>query len=255
MDIMEFIEYLDYGYCRVSTPKQSIDRQERNILKIFPKAHIIKETYTGTVIDGRKDWNRLYKIVTKKAEEIKSTSNRVRISFDSVSRFSRNADEGCELYEDLFNRGIELVFLNEPHINTQVYRDALKKQIDIYVNTGHAATDKFLNSVIEALNQFVIDLAKDQIRIAFEQAEKEVTDLQQKTKEGIETARLKGKQIGQKPGSKWKTKKSIEAKKLIKKYSKDFDGSNTDKEAMKIIGIARNTYYKYKKELFEENLT
>lgn len=36
-----------------------------------------------------------------------------------------------------------------------------------------------------------------QIRIAFEQAEKEVMDLRQRTREGIETAKLNGKQIGQ----------------------------------------------------------
>ena len=38
---------------------------------------------------------------------------------------------------------------------------------------------------------------------------------------------------------------------LIKKYSKDFDGNLTDAEAMKLIGIANNTYYKYKREMRE----
>ena len=36
-----------YGYCRISTSKQNIERQIRNILKIFPDAIIIKETFTG----------------------------------------------------------------------------------------------------------------------------------------------------------------------------------------------------------------
>ena len=52
------MNYIDYGYCRISTPKQNIDRQERNILDIYPAAHIVKETFTGTKINGRKDWNR-----------------------------------------------------------------------------------------------------------------------------------------------------------------------------------------------------
>ena len=58
-------------------------------------------------------------------------------------------------------------------------------------------------------------LAKEQILLAFEQAEKEVQDLHQRTVEGIETARLAGKRIGQKPGSKlitknrWSPKKSF----------------------------------------------
>ena len=239
--------YIDYGYCRISTSKQNIDRQERNILHVFPNATIVKETYTGTKIIGRKDWNQLYKKIIKQAE-----TKKVRVSFDSVSRFSRNADEGCELYEDLFRRGITLVFLKERHIDTDVYREALQRQIDIYINTGNTATDKLLNTIIEALNQFVLDLAKQQIRIAFEQAEKEVTDLHQRTKEGIETARLAGKQIGQKQGAKLNVKKAAPAKEQIKKYNKDFGGQLNNEETWKLIGISKMTFYKYKRELIEE---
>ena len=41
-------------------------------------------------------------------------------------------------------------------------------------------------------------------------------------------------------------------KEQIKKYSRDFDGTLTDADCIKLIGIARNTYYKYKRELREE---
>ena len=82
--------------------------------------------------------------------------------------------------------------------------------------------------------------------------EKEVEDLHQRTREGIATARLNGKQIGQKQGAKLITKKSIEAKRQIQKYSKDFDGQLTDVECMRMVGLARNTYYKYKKEMKAE---
>ena len=50
---------VEYGYTRKSTPKQSIERQIRNIKADYPKAVIIQETYTGTKMD-RKDWNKLY---------------------------------------------------------------------------------------------------------------------------------------------------------------------------------------------------
>ena len=39
-----------YGYCRISTAKQSIDRQVRNIKAEYPTAHIVQEAYTGTSI-------------------------------------------------------------------------------------------------------------------------------------------------------------------------------------------------------------
>ena len=83
---------------------------------------------------------------------------------------------------------------------------------------------------------------------------KEVKDLHERTREGIETARLNGKQIGQKPGAKLHIKKKAPAMEMIQKYSKDFDGMLLDKECMKIVGVSRNTYYKYKKEL-ESNCT
>lgn len=74
--------------------------------------------------------------------------------------------------------------------------------------------------ILEGVNKYLMSLAKEQIRLAFEQSEKEVQDLHQRTKEGIETARLNGKQIGQKQGAKLTTKQSIEAKKQIQKHSK-----------------------------------
>ena len=104
-----------YGYCRISSAKQNIDRQIRNIKKVYENAYIVQETFTGTKIEGRKEFQKLL--------------NRVKqgdtIVFDSVSRMSRTSDEGFELYEKLYNQGIELVFLNEPHINTATYKKAL----------------------------------------------------------------------------------------------------------------------------------
>lgn len=69
------------------------------------------------------------------------------------------------------------------------------------------------------------------------------------TRKGMETARLNGKQIGLKEGTKLTTKKSIEAKEIIMKHSKDFNGTLKDPDVMKLCGISRNSYYKYKKEL------
>ena len=164
---------------------------------------------------------------------------------------SRSSEEGCKLYEELYNKNVSLVFLKEPHINTDVFKQQIQRQIDFRLETGSESTDKFVNAVIEAVKEYSIDIAKEQIRLAFEQAEKEVQDLHQRTKEGILTAKLNGKRIGQKPGSKLTTKKSKEAKAIILKHSKNFDGTLNDEECRKLAGISRNTYYKYKRELKE----
>lgn len=222
-----------YGYARISTKKQSIERQIRNIKTEYPDAVIIEEHYTGTKMD-RPKWDKLYNNA-KKGDTI---------IFDSVSRMSRNAEDGVATYFKLLDRGINLVFLKERYINTDVYQSAQKDKIQL---TG---TDE--DVIFKGLNDYFRVLAKKQIRIAFDQAQKEVDDLHQRTKEGIETARLNGKQIGLVEGTKLTTKKSIDSKAEILKHSKDFGGSLNDKDVLKLTGLSRNTYYKYKRELKQE---
>lgn len=219
-----------YGYCRISRKEQSIERQIRNIEKSYPDAIIVKEAFTGTKID-RPEWNKVSKRV--KAGDT--------LIFDSVSRMSRNAEEGIETYFDLYNKGVELIFLKEAYINTETYKNSLKDKIEL---TG---TDE--DEIFKGLNNYFRKLAEKQIRIAFEQAQKEVDDLHQRTKEGIETARLNGKQIGREAGATFITKKSIEAKKKIIELSKDFNGTLNDTDCIKVVGISRNAFYKYKREI------
>ena len=221
-----------YGYCRISRAKQSIERQIRNIKAAYPEAVIIEEVFTRTRID-RKEWNKL-------TSKIKCGDT---IVFDSVSRMSGNADEGFTAYEELYNNGVNLVFLKEPHINTDTYKQALQNNV--------ALTGGTVDYILEGVNKYLLSLAKEQIKLAFQQSEKEVEDLHQRTKEGIETARLNGKQIGQKQGAKLTTKKSVAAKEVIVKHSKDFNGTLADVDVMKLTGLSRNTYYKYKGELKE----
>lgn len=224
---------MTYGYARISTKQQSIERQIRNIKAAYPDAHIAEEAYTGTKIDRPKFDNLL--------KNLKAGDTLV---FDSVSRMSRNAEDGYKLYQKLYGKGVNLVFLKEPHINTAIYDKAKQNSIP---TTG----TKF-DKVIEAINDYIADLAKEQIELAFAQAQKEVDDLHERTREGIQTARLNGKQIGGKTGAKLNIKKAAPAKAIIKQHSKDFGGTLNDAECMKLAGLARNTYYKYKRELKEE---
>lgn len=231
-----------YGYCRISTPKQNMERQERNIKSVYPDATIVKEVYTGTKVLGREKLDRLLK-------QVKSGDT---IVFDSVSRMSRSKGEGVALYKELFGRGVELVFLKEPHINTAVYKRAVENQLQVDFISGDSATDDFFASIMEAFNRLVLSLAEKQIILAFEQAEKEVLDLHQRTKEGIETARLNGKQIGQVMGAKLNVKKALPAKEIIKKHNKALGGTLSNEETWKLAGISKMTFYKYRKELLQE---
>lgn len=191
-----------YGYCRVSTKGQNIERQIRNILKEFPDAKIFQESYTGMTLD-RPEFKKLLRMV-----EAGDT-----IVFDSISRLSRDIDDGLFIYKKLQNNSINLVFLKEPCANTECF------------------------------------VSYDVIEAFFKQTKAEHDNLVRLTREGIQTARLNGKQIGGKTGAKLNVKKAAPAKAIILKYNKDFGGTLNDKECMRLTGVSRNTYYKYKREL------
>ena len=224
-----------YGYARISRRSQKIERQLENIKNAYPDAIIYQEAYTGTKIDGRRELNKLLKRVQPGDT----------IVFDSVSRMSRSKEDGVTLYFELYEKGIQLVFLKESYINTSVYKEAIHRTIAV---TGNEIADLY----IEATNKVIHLLAAKQIEKAFEQSQKEVDDLHERTKEGMREAKRNGKQIGQRKGNVLIIKKKEPKKAEIKKYSKDFDGTLNDVNTMKIVGLARNTYYKYKKEMFEE---
>ena len=70
-----------YGYVRVSTDKQNIDRQIRNILAVDASAKIYQEIFTSTKTTGRHEFQKL----------LNKVQSGDTIIFDSVSRMSRNA--------------------------------------------------------------------------------------------------------------------------------------------------------------------
>jgi DNA invertase Pin-like site-specific DNA recombinase len=222
-----------YGYCRVSTPRQKLDRQIDNIKALAPDAFIISEKYTGTT-QARPEWQRLMKRVREGDT----------IIFDEVSRMSRTATEGFEDYKTLYTAGVSLIFCKQRHLDTDCFRQTMEQGITL---TG---TD--VDLILDGINQYMMRLAERQIQIAFEQSESEVDLLHKRISEGLRQAREDGKQVGREKGSTYQTKKSLAAKEVIRKHSKDFGGSLTDVEVIKLAGISKNSYYKYKKELLEE---
>ena len=229
-----------YGYCRVSTKHQKITRQVTNIKELYSNATIIKEFYTGTT-QNRPLWDKLMK-------QIRSGDT---IVFDSVSRMSRNADEGFKDYKMLYKAGINLIFLNEPLINTSIFDSTKNNLLEITVQTGNVAVDDYFKGNITLINNLLMSLAEEQIKSAFLQSEKEVTDLHTRISQGMRESKRNGKKIGLEKGTTLVTEKSIKCKEIIKKHALDFGGTLSDKEVMTLCKISRNSYYKYKRELNE----
>lgn len=233
-----------WGYCRVSTPSQNIERQIRNIRAEYPAAEIVQEKYSAKTQD-RPVWKKLLSMVR--------TGD--TIIFDSVSRMARNADEGWKEYKDLYDMGVELVFLQEHTVDTRTFKEALNRQLGLgdVQDSGDSACQKLLEDILVALNSYIATLAEQQVRLAFEQAQKELDDLHQRTKEGLETARREGKRLGRPAGSSTPTKKKEKVRQRILKESRAFGGSKSDLELIASTKVSKATYYRWKKELMSEN--
>ena len=260
-----------YGYVRVSTLEQNKERQIKNILDQYPKAVIMTEEYTGKTMD-RPVWSKLYSKL-KKGDVV---------VFDEVSRMSRNAEEGFKVYQELFEKGCQLIFLKEPYLNTDVFSGQIQRAT---VKTGKDYLDQGLKIIL-------MGVAEEQIKIAFEQSQAE-TDLRaQRAGEGIAEAKKHNEelevlypdtykdhpeysQIGREKGDKLTIKKAEPIKALIRKYSRDFEGTLSDMELLGVLStktvkipnkkrsgkveereisakLSRNTLYKYKKQMREE---
>lgn len=255
-----------YGYCRISRKTQSLERQFTNILREYPDADIRQEAFTGAKLLGRKELDKLLRVVLPGDT----------IVFDSVSRMSRNAEEGIELYMKLYEEGVNLVFLHDHYADTDSYKKALESAVGMSAGMiqGDNAESTLVNDIMTAIVKFMKVKASDDIRKGFEQAEAELKDNHYRTSEGIREKKaynekvrkgeIKGEliQIGRakgktpelkKDGTESKTFQKAQAiKGEIKKKAQDFGGAYLDTDLIKVLGISRATYYKYKKELTEE---
>ena len=236
------MEKLIVGYARVSTPTQRLNRQVDNLKKAYEDITVIAESGSG------KDQNR------PKWKKIMESCRQGKISklvFDEVSRFGRNTDEAITQYKELFELGVELEFLKEPHINSEVFRQAKEKKISIDTSSMDNETANLINAVIGGLNDYLMSVAEKQIFLAFEHAERERQLLSQRTSEGLKQAKLLGSKVGRQQGEKIVTRKSIKTKKFIRDHYELLGGELTATQCIHAMQISKSTFYRYIDEMRE----
>ena len=209
-----------FGYMRISTKEerglQKYNRQE-SALNRYAKENRIE--YTLIFHDdasgkdfNRKEWQRLEKIV-------QSGDN---IVFKDVCRFTRQAEEGYQKYMELLNKGIELIFIDNPTVSTPYIKQLLNvaKEQNLVAKTSLESTVKLL---------LIVEL---------DRAEQERLITVQRIKDGIKAS---SKKSGRKEGQ--LDKMTDELKADIKSYLGDRSIKQVD--LMKKHGISRNTLKKY----------
>ena len=151
---------------------------------------------------------------------------------------------------ELMEKDITLVFLKERHIDTEEYKRRTQNHI-ARVSSSNEKMDNLINGILDLVADFERENLKDNIRLAFAQAEHERQFLINRVTEGkAKNEKPQGRPEG---SHNIKTDKADHIKKVIQEQSKYFDGKFSDAKIMReyLQGIARNTYYKYKRELKE----
>lgn len=220
---------MTYGYVKTDRPTQSTGKQLKDILVHNDGVKIVEESPDG----GHKELARL----------LKKLRNGDTLITASVTKLAPRYEEAAIIYQKLCSRVINIQFLKEPYLNTEIFTSAITRL--------NSKTNPLTRDEVVKATEIARLIAEEQIRTAYEESEKNHTDLSERTRQGMLLARLGGKQIGSEKGSRYTTKKSVEIKKTIELYSQDFRGSMPDTALIRLCGCSRGSFYKYKKELRE----
>lgn len=175
-----------FGYARVSTEQQNLDRQI-DALKLYGVDMIYNEKMTGT----KRDRPELSKLLDRITEGD-------TVVVESLSRLGRSTKDLIELTELFEKKGVHLV--------------SLKESIDTSTSTG-----KLLFTLMSAIAQFERDVIAD------------------RTKEGLRSARARGR-----TGGRPKTD-PVAVQKAIKLYRTQ---QYSIKEIEDLTGVKKSTLYR-----------
>ena len=100
-----------FGYARVSTKGQNLDRQIKSLIDHgIDERNIITDTCTG-VNFRRTGYNALSKVLLKKGDTL---------VIPSIDRLGRNKKSTEKAYNNLVEKGVKIKFLENPELNSDV---------------------------------------------------------------------------------------------------------------------------------------
>lgn len=214
-----------YAYMRISTEeelkKQRYSRQETALGKYAQENKIeflleFREDKSGKNFTDRKQWSKL--------EAIAQPGD--TIVFKDISRFTREAEAGYQKYMELMNKGIDLIFIDNPTVSTTYIKNMLNmaNEMDLVNRISIENTIRLL------------------LYVELDRVEKERTILIKRIRDGLSASTKKS---GRPAGS--ISKMSPELETDLRKLMSDRSIKYTS--IMKKYNISRNTLKKYIKLL------
>lgn len=224
-----------YGYMRISTKeergKQKFTRQEQALDRYTKETGeefvlVFSEDQSGKTFKNRGEW--------KKLESIVQPGDTVVMK--SIDRFTRNVDEGLKKYMKLMQKGVKLVFIDNPTLSTDYMKNLL-----------HIAEEQSDRIARESLTF----IARILLIAELDRAERERETISKRTKDGMkahkDAAEARGEHwaAGRKRGQLDKMTPELEADIML--YLADRSVKGVD--IMKKHHISRNTLIKYTKHI------
>ena len=225
----------EFGYCSSGCSRPQFEKQIDGINRNYPNAILIKEVYSKTMTDR----TELKKLMAQLDRDD-------TLVVHSMDRLSRDPEVLFTYYKEMAEKGIHLIFINQPYMNTDIYLSVYEEMTSRSPVTEHPVIKKSLEQLLAV-----------QISKVLEKNWEDLQSHRSHMKESFEQARAEEKQSGTGRGKRYESRKSFMVKELIKKYNQNYDGMMNDVQTMDQIRgemgtISRNTYYKYKKELMED---
>ena len=213
-----------YGYINAHFNNETYEHQKSQILAKYKNAEIRKEQKDGSVLkEILKEGQDGDKIVLK--DVLKLYPNRINID----TKFNTVSETIFDTYQNFFNKGIDIEFIQEPMLNSSCYRNALIKNLSNDNTT-------ILNAITTLLLEQLQITVEHEINININSIK----------------SNIKSKRVSSIKGKTLITQKSIDSKKYMQEHLMDLGGDMTNNQIMKHLGLARNTFFKYKKELINE---
>ena len=206
----------NFAYDRVSTDDQETERQKQAIKEYCPEIEekdIFIDKATGKNFDRPS-----YQLMKSIIESVSTEENQVELIIEEFDRLGRNKQQIQE----------ELRWFKEHHTRVRIL-NLPTTLVDVPGDSSY-----LLEMVQNILIEVMGTIAEEELRMR-----------KKRQMEGIEIARQQGKYRGRKPVQ-------IEEKAFLDKYARWRKGEITAAEAMRLLGVKANTFYR-RVALYEES--
>lgn len=201
-------QHRTYGYARVSTDDQVLDRQLDALLPYVDEQYVYTDRLSGKDME-RPGWQRL-------TAEMRPGDV---LYVKSIDRLGRNKAHVSAAMRALKDMGVTLRIIDLP--------TTMREDID---------------------NDLIIDMVNTiLIEVFTTMAEQERTHIKQRQREGIESAKKRGKSLGR-PSITLSTLDAEQRRKLDAYYREWKTKAMTGVAFAELLGMKKNTFYKVMKE-------